>query len=149
VEIGAMLETPSLAFSPKKFFETADFVSVGGNDLKQFFFAADRENERVRRRYDTLNVSFLTFLEWIVRRCEDTETPLSFCGEDAGRPVEAMCFAAMGFRSLSMRPASIGPVKHLLRRTNLAEVRKVIDEARASGAQSVRPAVMEWLRGKV
>ncbi|MEM1431668.1 MAG: phosphoenolpyruvate--protein phosphotransferase [Pseudomonadota bacterium] len=148
VEIGAMLETPSLAFSPKKFFETADFISVGGNDLKQFFFAADRENERVRRRYDTLNVSFLTFLEWIVRRCEDTETPLSFCGEDAGRPVEAMCFAAMGFRSLSMRPASIGPVKHLLRRTNVAEVRKVIDDARSNGAQSVRPAVMEWLRGQ-
>jgi phosphotransferase system enzyme I (PtsP) len=45
-----------------------------------------------------------------------------------------------------MRPASIGPVKHLLRRTNLAEAREVIDAARASGAQSVRPAVMEWLR---
>ncbi|MEO1679945.1 MAG: phosphoenolpyruvate--protein phosphotransferase [Pseudomonadota bacterium] len=145
VEIGAMLETPSLAFAPRQFFEMADFVSVGGNDLKQFFFAADRENERVRRRYDTLNVSFLTFLEWIVRRCEDTGTPLSFCGEDAGRPVEAMCFSAMGFRMLSMRPASIGPVKHLLRRTNLSEAREVIDRARGSGAQSVRPAVMDWL----
>ncbi|MEM0935126.1 MAG: phosphoenolpyruvate--protein phosphotransferase [Pseudomonadota bacterium] len=148
VDVGAMLETPSLAFSPKKFFETADFVSVGGNDLKQFFFAADRENERVRRRYDTLNVSFLTFLEWIVRRCEEVGTPLSFCGEDAGRPIEAMCFAAMGFRTLSMRPASIGPVKHLLRRTNIAEVREVIDTARASGVQSVRPAVMDWLRAQ-
>ncbi len=144
VEIGAMLETPSLAFAPRRFFETADFVSVGGNDLKQFFFAADRENERVRKRYDTLNVSYLTFLEWIVKRCEDTGTPLSFCGEDAGRPVEAACFAAMGFRCLSMRPASIGPVKHLLRRTNLSELREVIDAARASGAQSVRPAVMAW-----
>ena len=40
-----------------------DFLSVGGNDLKQFFFAADRENERVRRRYDTLDVSYLNFLE--------------------------------------------------------------------------------------
>ncbi|RYH10680.1 phosphoenolpyruvate--protein phosphotransferase [Tropicimonas sp. IMCC6043] len=146
VEIGAMLETPSLAFAPKQFFEMADFISVGGNDLKQFFFAADRENERVRRRYDTLNVSFLTFLEWIVMRCGETKTDLSFCGEDAGRPVEALCFAAMGFRTLSMRPASIGPVKHLLRRSNLAEVREVIDDARASGAQSVRPAVMDWLR---
>jgi len=148
VRIGAMLETPSLAFAPKRFFEATDFVSVGGNDLKQFFFAADRENERVRKRYDTLNVSYLTFLEWIVRRCEETGTPLSFCGEDAGRPVEAMCFAAMGFRALSMRPASIGPVKHLLRRTNLADVREVIEEARASGAQSVRPAVMEWLHAQ-
>ncbi|MEM6586697.1 MAG: putative PEP-binding protein, partial [Pseudomonadota bacterium] len=56
LEVGAMLETPSLAFAPQKFFEEVGFVSIGGNDLKQFFFAADRENERVRRRYDTLNV---------------------------------------------------------------------------------------------
>jgi phosphotransferase system enzyme I (PtsP) len=146
VEIGAMLETPSLAFAPQQFFEMADFISIGGNDLKQFFFAADRENERVRKRYDTLNVSFLSFLEQIVARCAETDTPLSFCGEDAGRPVEAMCFAAIGLRSLSMRPASIGPVKHLLRRTDLREVRAVITEARASGDQSVRPAVLNWLR---
>lgn len=148
VEIGAMLETPSLAFAPRQFFEMADFISIGGNDLKQFFFAADRENERVRKRYDTLNVSFLTFLQQIVERCKETGTPLSFCGEDAGRPVEAMCFAAIGMRSLSMRPASIGPVKSLLRRTNLDEARAVIEEAFESGAQSVRPAVINWITGK-
>ena len=146
IEVGAMLETPSLAFSPRKFFEEVDFLSIGGNDLKQFFFAADRENERVRRRYDTLNVSFLSFLEGIVERCESTKTPLSFCGEDAGRPVEALCLAAVGLRMLSMRPASIGPVKSLLRRSNLEEVRKVIADARHRGEMSVRPAIMEYLR---
>jgi phosphotransferase system enzyme I (PtsP) len=148
VEIGAMMETPSIAFAPRQFFEMADFISIGGNDLKQFFFAADRENERVRRRYDTLNVSFLSFIRMIVERCEEIGTPLSFCGEDAGRPIEAMCFAALGLRSLSMRPASIGPVKHLLRRVDLREAREVIDKAFASGAQSVRPAVMDWLRSR-
>ena len=145
LEIGAMLETPSLAFAPKAFFELADFISIGGNDLKQFFFAADRENERVRRRYDTLNLSFLTFVGKIVGRCAETGTSLSFCGEDAGRPVEAMCLAALGLRNLSMRPASVGPVKALLRRVDLTEVRGVIDAARAAGAESVRPAVMDWL----
>lgn len=148
VKIGAMLETPSLAFAPTQFFEMADFISIGGNDLKQFFFAADRENERVRKRYDTLNVSFLTFLEQITQRCNETKTPMSFCGEDAGRPIEAMCFAAIGMRALSMRPASIGPVKSLLRRTNLTEAKAVIDAARKSGDQSVRPAVMDWLTGR-
>ncbi|MFK7879397.1 MAG: phosphoenolpyruvate--protein phosphotransferase [Roseobacter sp.] len=146
IEVGAMLETPSLAFAPVKFFEEVDFLSIGGNDLKQFFFAADRENERVRRRYDTLNVSFLSFLEGIVERCAKTNTPVSFCGEDAGRPVEAMCLAAIGLRSLSMRPASIGPVKSLLRRSDLDAVRKVIADARHRGEMSVRPSVMEWLR---
>jgi len=148
IEVGAMLETPSLAFAPKKFFEEVEFLSIGGNDLKQFFFAADRENERVRRRYDTLNLSFLNFLEGIVERCRETGTDVSFCGEDAGRPVEAVCFAAIGLRSLSMRPASIGPVKSLLRRCNLDEVRAIIEKARDQGDMSVRPAVMEYLRGQ-
>lgn len=148
VEIGAMLETPSMVFAPQQFFEMADFISIGGNDLKQFFYAADRENERVRRRYDTLNVSFLGLIERIVERCAQSQTPLSFCGEDAGRPIEAMCFAAIGVRTLSMRPASIGPVKHLIRRVDLAEAKAVIEEASLSGVQSVRPAVMDWLRSQ-
>jgi phosphotransferase system enzyme I (PtsP) len=146
IEIGAMLETPSLAFAPQQFYEMADFISIGGNDLKQFFFAADRENERVRRRYDSLNVSYLSFIEQIANRCHSSGTRVSFCGEDAGRPIEAMCFSAMGLRNLSMRPASIGPVKHLLRSIDLGEAKAVIDEARKSGSQSVRPAVMNWLK---
>ncbi len=148
IELGAMLETPSLAFAPDAFFKTADFISIGGNDLKQFFFAADRENERVRRRYDVLSSSFLNFLETIVARCNTAGTPLSFCGEDAGRPVEAMVFAALGVRHLSMRPPSIGPVKSLLRRVDLREVRAVVDAARAEGVDSVRPAVMDWLASR-
>ncbi len=147
LEVGAMLETPSLAFAPRRFFEAVDFLSVGGNDLKQFFFAADRENERVRRRYDVLSLGYLDFLQRVVERCGDAGRPVSFCGEDAGRPVEALCFAAIGFRTLSMRPASIGPVKHLLRRANLREARAVIDEARAAGVDSVRPSMIHWLAG--
>ncbi len=145
LEVGAMLETPSLGFAPDAFFEEVDFISIGGNDLKQFFFAADRENERVRKRYDTLDVSFLSFIEQVIKRCDASNTPLSFCGEDAGRPVEALCFAALGLRTLSMRPASIGPVKHLLRRINLNEVKAVMDDSIAKGDQSVRRAVADWL----
>jgi phosphotransferase system enzyme I (PtsP) len=144
IKVGAMLETPSLAFAPNQFFEMTDFISIGGNDLKQFFFAADRENERVRRRYDTLNVSFLSFIELIANRCFEFDTPVSFCGEDAGRPLEAMCFAAMGLRSLSMRPASIGPVKDRLLSVDLAEAKIAINEARLSGVQSVRDDIRKW-----
>lgn len=145
IEVGAMMETPSLAYASRAFFELTDFISVGGNDLKQFFFAADRENELVRRRYDTLNLTFLTFLEQIIARCAETNTPLSFCGEDAGRPIEALALAAIGFRTLSMRPASVGPVKALLRQVDLGEARAVIERARAAGAESARPALMAWL----
>ncbi|MEZ5779087.1 MAG: phosphoenolpyruvate--protein phosphotransferase [Paracoccaceae bacterium] len=145
LEIGAMLETPSLAYAPEPFFEMADFISIGGNDLKQFFFAADRENERVRRRYDMLNTSFLAFIRHIVGRCAKTTTPLSFCGEDAGRPVEALCLAALGIETLSMRAASIGPVKHLIRHIDLGELSAVIDAECATGSTNVRKAVLDWL----
>ncbi len=149
IEIGAMLETPSLAFAPKQFFDDVDFLSIGGNDLKQFFFAADRENERVRKRYDTLNTSFMNFLEMIVGRCQESGTALSFCGEDAGRPIEAACFAALGMPSLSMRPASIGPVKHMLRRLNLVELKDLIDDTRNGGAQSIRQDVTAWIKDQI
>lgn len=145
VKVGAMLETPSLAFAPDGFFRSCDFISIGGNDLKQFFFAADRENERVRRRYDTLSVPYLGFLEMIIRRCAEHGVPLSFCGEDAGRPPEAAVFAALGLRTLSMRPASIGPVKALLRSIDLTALREVIEEGRAAGVASLRPAVLRFL----
>ena len=84
-------------------------------------------------------------LDHIIARCAEAGVPLSFCGEDAGRPVEALTFAALGIRRLSMRPASIGPVKHLIRRVNLAELRGVIDEGRARGDTNLRRAVTEWL----
>jgi phosphotransferase system, enzyme I, PtsP len=147
IEVGAMLETPSLAFASPQFFRMVDFISIGGNDLKQFFFAADRENELVRRRYDTLDTGFLRLIEQIIRRCADTATPLSFCGEDAGRPIEAAVMAALGLRMLSMRPASVGPVKALLRQIDLTELRALLDEVLAGPAQTARPAVMDWLAG--
>jgi phosphotransferase system, enzyme I, PtsP len=146
LEVGAMLETPSLAFAPDGFFRMADFVSIGGNDLKQFFFAADRENELVRRRYDTLNLSFLTFLQKIVHRCEQAGTTLSFCGEDAGRPVEALALAAVGLRSLSMRPASIGPVKDLILRAEIPAVAELFEAAKRHGDENLRPELEAYVR---
>ncbi len=146
IKVGAMLETPSLAFSSDKFFKEADFISVGGNDLKQFFFAADRENELVRKRYDSLNFSFLNFLENIVKRCNQFNTPLSFCGEDAGKPIVALAFTAIGIRTMSMRASSIGPVKLLLRSVSISQVKKIIDSSRESGKSSAREDLTNWLR---
>lgn len=141
VEVGVMLETPSLAFASDEFFEEVDFVSIGGNDLKQFFFAADRENEGIWKRYDTLNISFLNFVEQIVARCDRAGTPVSYCGEDAGRPLPALCLAAVGLRTLSMRSAAIGRIKSLLRQINLSDVRAAIEQARAKGVDSAENEV--------
>lgn len=145
LKVGAMLETPSLAYAPDAFYKDVDFISIGGNDLKQFFFAADRENELVRRRYDTLDVSFLTFLQVVVDRCHVSDTELSFCGEDAGRPTDALALAGIGITSLSMRPASVGPVKSLIRRSNLNEVSELIARVQARGLENARPALLDYI----
>ena len=146
LEIGVMLETPSLAFAPQAFFRAVDFVSVGGNDLHQFFFAADRGNERVRRRYDTLNAAYLRFLQGVLARCADAGAPVSFCGEAAGRPLEALALAALGFRAVSTRPSAVGPVKRLLRAIDLGEAARVLSDAMARDAP-VRDALDAWVRG--
>lgn len=60
-------------------------------------------------------------------------------------PIEAVTLAALGIRKLSMRPASIGPVKHLIRRISISDLRQVIEEAQAAGLTSLRRPVTEWL----
>lgn len=143
LKVGAMLETPSLAFAPDQFFKEVDFISIGGNDLQQYFFAADRQNERVRSRYGTLNTSYLSFIQYVVDRCAKYSTPLSYCGESAGRPIEAVCLAAIGLRKLSMRSASIGKVKNQIRNTNFSKIREIIDAAHANSQTNVRSVVEE------
>ncbi len=135
LKIGAMLETPSLAFAQDRFFETADFISIGGNDLMQFFFAADRANEKTAGRYEVTHPAFLSLIRMIVERCEKAGTELSFCGEAAGRPLDALALASMGITALSMRPASVGPVKRAIRAANLADLRKVAEDAENEGVR--------------
>ncbi|WP_018632168.1 phosphoenolpyruvate--protein phosphotransferase [Neomegalonema perideroedes] len=134
LEVGAMLETPSLAYAHDDFLREADFLSIGGNDLAQFFFAADRGNDRVAWRYGALKPSFLRFIREICGRCSAFDLPLSFCGEAAAKPVAAVALAALGVETLSMRPASIAPIKRAIRSVNLGEAREVIDAALARDA---------------
>ena len=111
IEVGVMLETPSLAWSINQICDHAEFVSVGANDLLQFFFAADRDNVRVAERYDPLHPASVSMLRDIAQGCQRNNVPVSVCGALAGRPLEAMVLIALGFDALSMPAIGIGPVK--------------------------------------
>lgn len=126
VEVGVMLETPSLAWQINQVCEVADFVSVGANDLLQFFFAADRDNARVADRYDPLSPAALSILKFIADGCRANKTPVSVCGEIAGRPLEAACLVALGFDTLSMPVTGIGPVKSAIMALDVAALRAII-----------------------
>ena len=146
LKIGSMLEVPSLAFEDEKFYKLVDFICIGGNDLKQFFFAADRENERVRKRYDTLDKNFIEFLKLIIQKTKQFETPVSFCGEDAGKPIEALVLLALGIRSLSMNPSSIGPVKSIIREINLKDIQNIINNSETQNYNFLRKDLLNFLK---
>ncbi len=117
---GAMLEVPALVWQLPALLRLTDFISVGSNDLLQFFFAADRANPRVSARYDLLSPAVLAFFAHIVDSARGANRPIAFCGEMAGGVLEAMTLIGLGFRTLSVAPASVGPVKAMLRATEVA-----------------------------
>lgn len=114
VTFGAMLEVPSLLWQLDELMAAVDFISVGSNDLFQFITATDRGNARVSDRFSPLDAPFLRVLRSIVEKASETNTPLTLCGELAGSPMSAMALFGIGFRSISMSPAAIGPVKAML-----------------------------------
>ena len=120
-----MLEVPALMFMLPQILRSADFVSIGSNDLLQFVFAVDRTNPRVSRRYDVLNPATLTLIRQIVRSAAEANGEVSLCGEMAGHPLEAMALIGLGLRTLSMHPANIGPVKMMIRSIDSHEVAAV------------------------
>lgn len=126
IEVGVMLETPSLAWQVSAVCDHADFVSVGANDLMQFFFAADRDNARVSDRYDPLHPAALSVLKFIADQCGRNNTPVSVCGEIAGRPLEAITLTALGYRTLSMPVTGIGPVKAALLKLDAQDLAQII-----------------------
>ncbi|WCJ64764.1 phosphoenolpyruvate--protein phosphotransferase [Agrobacterium tumefaciens] len=114
LQFGAMLEVPSLMWQLDELMQEVDFVSVGSNDLFQFSMAVDRGNARVSDRFDNLGKPFLRILRDIVRAGEKHHTAVTLCGEMASKPLSAMALIGLGFRSVSMSPTAIGPVKAML-----------------------------------
>ncbi|PBC06263.1 phosphoenolpyruvate--protein phosphotransferase [Mesorhizobium sp. WSM3860] len=122
LKLGAMLEVPSLLFQLDELMKAVDFVSVGSNDLFQFVMAVDRGNTQLADRFDTLSTPFLRVLKQIADAGARNHTPVTLCGELAGKPISAMALIGLGFRSISMSPASIGPVKAMLTELPLQEL---------------------------
>ncbi|MGE3366256.1 MAG: putative PEP-binding protein, partial [Rhizobiaceae bacterium] len=114
LKVGAMLEVPALLWQLDELMAAVDFVSVGSNDLFQFVMATDRGNTTLANRFDPLSVPFLRTLKQIAEAGARSGTPVTLCGELAGKPISAMALMGLGYRSISMSAASIGPVKAMM-----------------------------------
>ncbi len=138
VLLGAMIEVPSLLYELDTLMPRVDFVSVGSNDLLQYLYAADRNNTRVAGRYDPLSAAALRALGAIAEAANRHDKPLSLCGEMAGRPLEAMALIGLGYRSISMAPVSVGPVKSMVLSLDAAALQRWMAGVLKSGEGSLR-----------
>jgi len=138
LKVGAMVETPSLAFSIDQLKGKADFLSIGTNDLMQFFFAADRDNARLSGRYDILSKPAMRLLLQMRQRADEAGLPITVCGEAGGRPLEALALIALGYRRLSMQSARIAPIKLMVRSIDLSQLAPRVQTALDSGESNLR-----------
>ncbi|MDW6026349.1 phosphoenolpyruvate--protein phosphotransferase [Mesorhizobium sp. BAC0120] len=135
LKLGAMLEVPALMWQLDELMAAVDFVSVGSNDLFQFIVATDRGNTQLADRFDPLSVPFLRVLKQIVDAGERTGTPVTLCGELAGKPISAMALIGIGYRAISMSAAAIGPVKAMVHELPYAALKEMLDDTLSKPAR--------------
>ena len=144
VNIGLMIEVPSIVFQLDSILSETDFISIGTNDLAQFMFACDRTNNRLADRYDVLSVPFLRVLQEIINKANNAGVFCSVCGEMASNPIEAMVLIGLGYRNLSISGASFGRVKKMIRSINTEELADYIKNLLDYNQRTLRPQLIAY-----
>ena len=117
--LGILVEVPSAAFSIRQLAREADFVSIGSNDLIQYFMAADRDNPKVAHLCEPFNPAVFRLLHGVVKVCLDQGKPVTLCGEMAGRPRCLLPLLGMGITRFSMTPAVMPTLREAVSRTRV------------------------------
>jgi phosphoenolpyruvate-protein phosphotransferase len=117
IPLGIMIEVPAAALCIEELLDEVDFVSIGSNDLIQYLMAADRDNPKVAHLCEPFSPPLMRLLQKVIQACNDRGTPVTLCGEMAGRPRCVLPLLGMGLRRFSMSPAFVPSIKEVVRRT--------------------------------
>ncbi|KXF81583.1 phosphoenolpyruvate--protein phosphotransferase [Enterovibrio coralii] len=129
IELGIMVEIPSVAFIMDQFCKEVDFFSIGSNDMTQYLLAVDRDNDNVAKLYNSLAPSFLRLLDAVVKGAHANDKWVGLCGElGANKKVLPLLIGA-GLDELSMAAPSIAPTKAALRQFDSAQCRELFEQA--------------------
>ncbi|MCX6494768.1 MAG: phosphoenolpyruvate--protein phosphotransferase [Actinobacteria bacterium] len=118
---GVMAEVPALALVADQVFASADFVSIGTNDLTQYTMAADRMLGSVASYQDPWHPAMLRLIERLGAAGADAGKPVGVCGEAAADPDLAIVLVGLGVTTLSMAPAALAEVRAALLTVTLEE----------------------------
>ncbi|MBQ8671433.1 MAG: phosphoenolpyruvate--protein phosphotransferase [Alphaproteobacteria bacterium] len=144
INVGIMIEVPSVLFQLDELLQHVDFVSVGTNDLYQFVFACDRGNPRLTNRYDVLSAPFLKLMKRIVDLAGQYKVYCSVCGEMASNPLEAMALIGLGYRNLSVSGASFARIKKMILSMSEEDVSDYVKSLLKSQKNSIRPQLSAY-----
>jgi len=123
IDIGVMVEVPSLAIMADVIAREVDFFSIGTNDLIQYTLAIDRGNRHVAHYYQPLHPAIIRILKYVSSVAEDNGKKISMCGEMAGDPVHIPILLGLGMDELSVNPPSIPLVKRMIRSLRIEDAK--------------------------
>jgi phosphotransferase system enzyme I (PtsI) len=121
ISLGIMIETPAAVFISDQLAENADFFSIGSNDLIQYITAADRMNEKVQYLSDSCSVAVLRAIRSVAENAKNAGIPVAICGETASEERLVPLWVVLGITELSVVPARVGCVKHIIRHISSAD----------------------------
>ncbi len=144
--LGVMIEVPAAAALTDLLIKEVDFLSIGTNDLIQYYLAVDRSNEHVSYLYKPFHPSVLRLLRFIIETAGRAGKEVAICGEMAADPLSAIVLLGLGLRVFSMNPIFIPRVKKALRAVDTRTVRRVVRQALSlTSAQRIEETIIEKL----
>ena len=144
VPLGIMIEVPASAALIDLLIGQVDFVSIGTNDLVQYFLAVDRSNEFVSYLFKPFHPGVLRLIRLVIQAADRAGKEVTVCGEMAADPVSAILLLGFGLRRFSMNPIFLPRVKRVLRLVEVRTAEKIAVEAmKLKSAQEVEEYVIE------
>ena len=136
INVGIMIEIPSIAMIADMAAKETDFASVGTNDLTQYLHAVDRMNPKITNYYQSSSPAMFRILGRIFKEYNEAGKPVSVCGELAGEPLAAIVLFGLGLRKFSMNASNIAHVKRTLSLFTLAETEEIAEKVMNMETQS-------------
>jgi phosphotransferase system enzyme I (PtsI) len=143
IQIGIMVEVPSVAVLADQFAREVDFFSIGTNDLTQYTLAAERTNDRVAHLGDAAHPAVLRQIAQVLKAAHGQGIWVGLCGELAGDPQAIPVLLGLGLDEFSMAPAAIPRAKVILRRWSMEDAGNLAREVlELDSADAVRARVL-------
>lgn len=147
IEVGIMVEVPSVVLLADVFAKKVDFFSVGTNDLTQYMLAADRLSSNVAPLYDGYDPAVLRAINMVAEAATRHGKKISVCGEMGGELMAILAFISFGIYDLSMLSTYVPRAKNLIRKLELEEIKCLKKEIlNCESAEQVKETLTEILK---